>query len=356
MPRGYVCQMLCFPSTHPLVPDVLKTGLRGVVADIYFQQDLSDAIEYAAIKEQHFPPSAFAVPEIIPPDTQPPFANPAPVFRARLSLVKAGFILCVAVHHCTTDITGFGALLKIWASHRRTEASVVAGFDPSWLDRTALLGRPNATIRPAPTSIPELLHVQGPSDLARFASLSSHPDDLTTSIFFFPQKILQALKRAINEHIAAQGTADWVSTSDILTALLWSATLRAEQAASTSGLNPATGAKSSNTIGFPVNFRSRFNPPISPDYLGAAFIMTTATALREELISFATSSSPTSSDAHLDSTSISKPAKIASAIRTSLRLVDEENIRDVLTYLDAVSTDYPPIILGPQHDGISIVS
>ncbi|XXG98911.1 hypothetical protein Hte_005242 [Hypoxylon texense] len=378
MPRGYVRQMFCFPSTHPDVHNVLKAGLIGVVSDVpyllsgittsedqkrislsepyqtvedvYSKGDLSDAVDYAAVKQGNFPPSAFTAPGIVPLDTQPPFPNPAPVFRARLSLVDRGFVLCVAVHHCTTDITGFGALLKIWASHCRTgAAAAAAGFDPAWLDRKALLEPPGTATRSTPTSIPKLLHVRGPEDFARLAGASVRPSDSTTCVLFFPQKILGLLKDAVNEHIVSQGVAGWVSTGDILTALLWSAIVAAE-------LDPASGLEGDNTIGVPVNFRSRFSPPLPPDYLGAAFVMTSATSPRSDLVSFAMEAVPPSGGASLDPVSISRLAKVASSVRSSLRRVDEESVRDVLMYLDATPDDHPPITLGPRHDGISIVS
>ncbi|KAI0889277.1 transferase family-domain-containing protein [Annulohypoxylon maeteangense] len=377
MPRGYIRQMFCFPSTHKKISHILKAGLAGVVADVpyllagivisedrkhislgesyqsledlYSEQDFSDTIDYAFIKQQHFPPSAFTVPGIIPPDTQPPFPNPAPVFRARLSLVKGGFILCVAIHHCTTDITGFGSLLKIWASHCRTGASTAAGFNPTWLNRKVLHERFNTSYRPIPASIPKLLHVKSPDDLARLPASASQPSDLTTGIFFFPQKTLLALKRTVNQHVISLDAKNWVSSGDILTALLWSAVLTAESESTSDG-------KDSSTIGFPVNFRSRFNPPLPPDYLGAAFIMTTATALREDLISLSSVASAPTNDEHLDSASISRLANISSIIRASLHSVDEESVRNALLYLEAASEDHPPITLGPRHDGISIVS
>lgn len=377
MPRGYVRQMFCFPSTHAQAAHVLKAGLAGLITDVpyllagvvtsqdrkhvslgeshqnledlYSEQDLSDTVNYAVIKQQHFPPSAFTAPGIIPPDTQPPFSNPAPVFRARLSLVKGGFILCVAIHHCTTDITGFGVLLKIWASHCRIGASSAIGFSPTWLDREALFKRPDSTNTQTLSSIPELLHVKTPDELAKLAALAPQSRDLTTGIFFFPQESLQALKRAVNQHIASQDAGRWVSSGDILTAILWSAIISAESDSS----NDEDG---NNTIGFPVNFRSRFNPPLPADYLGAAFIMTTATASRRDLISLSSYMDSTDGAEPLDPASVSKLAGIASTIRASVQRVDEESVRNALVYLDAASDSRPPITLGPRHDGISIVS
>ncbi|KAI0852772.1 transferase family-domain-containing protein [Daldinia vernicosa] len=379
MPRGYVRQMFCFPSTHAAdTINTLRMGLKGVVNDVpyllsgvlisedgkhiylsspyqtledlYYEQDLSDTLDYAVIEAQNFPPSAFTAPGIIPPHTQPPFPNPAPVFRASVSLVKGGFILCVAVHHCTTDITGFGALLKIWASRCRTGASVVAGFDQSWLDRGALIERHSTLDVTAPPSMPRLLHVRGPDDYARLAGPTSFSsNDLRTGIYFFSQTKLQAFKHVVNEHIASQGNAGWVSSGDILTALLWSAILVAES-------NTTTAQEGTNTIGFPVNFRSRLSPPLPSDYLGAAFVMAAATASRTDLISLGTGAASSGDHVLLDSTSISKLAQIASTIRASLRSVDEQSVRDTLTYLYAASSNHPPITLGPRHDGISIVS
>ncbi|KAI1093093.1 transferase family-domain-containing protein [Rostrohypoxylon terebratum] len=377
MPRGYVRQMLCFPSTHAQLVHVLKSGLAGLIADvpdllagivtsqdrkhvslgesyqnledIYSEQDFSGVIDYALIKQQHFPPSAFTVPGIIPPDTQPPFPNPAPVFRARLSLVKGGFILCVAVHHCTTDITGFGVLLKIWASHCRTGASSTIGFSPTWLDHEALFKRSGALSTQTTSSIPDLLHIKSPDELAKLASLMPQSHDLTTGIFFFSQKSLQTLKHAVNQYIASRDTGAWVSSSDILTALLWSAVVSAE-------LDSSDDIKGNHTIGFPVNFRSRFNPPLLPDYVGAAFLMTAATTLRRDLISLSSHIDSTSGAEPPDPASVSTLAGIASGIRASIHRIDEEGVRNVLLYLDAVSDNHPPITLGPRHDGVSIVS
>ncbi|OTB19779.1 hypothetical protein K445DRAFT_150063 [Daldinia sp. EC12] len=384
MPRGYVRQIFCFPSTHAHVTDTLKKGLKGVVNDVpyllsdiltsedrknvsfsdsyqtledlYYEQDLSDTIDYAAIKAQHFPPSAFTAPGIIPPDTQPPLPNPAPVCRVAVSLVKGGFILCVAVHHCTTDITGFGALLKIWASHCRTSASTGAGFNPSWLNRQVLIERPDAHNATAPTSMPQLLHVREPGSYARLAGPAPPPSDLTTAIFFFPQTKLQALKHAVNEYIASQDSTGWVSSGDILTTLLWSATLAAEQDAPASESGVVANQKSTNTIGIPVNFRSRLNPPLPPNYLGAAFLMTATTVSREDLISLATESHNSNDHGYLDSILIARLAEIASTIRASLREVDEQSVRDVLAFLNSAPSDRPPTTLGPRHDGISLVS
>ncbi|KAI1077077.1 transferase family-domain-containing protein [Whalleya microplaca] len=385
MPRAYVGQMLCFPSTNPRVSQVLKDGLAGVVADIpyllsgvvtssdrssislsepyqsledlFSEVDLTDSVVYASMKAAHFPPSAFTLDGMKPPDTLPPYPNPAPVFRARLSLVNGGFVLFVAFHHSTTDITGFGSLLRIWASHCRTGSSAAAGFDPAWLDRKALFDPPEAKTEPVP--LPENLHIREPSALSKLGSGGSpaHIGNLKTAIFFFPQRGLRRLKDAVNEHItSSQGAGTWVSTSDILTVLLWSSILAAE--APEPNPPPSPGPKHTTTLGFPANFRSRLTPPLPPHYLGAAFINTSATAPREDLLSLSTPPSPSTDPPHgpLDPASVSRIAHLATLIRASLSRIDDASVRAALAYLHAQPADHAPVVLGARDDGISVVS
>lgn len=385
MPRGYIRQMLSFPTTHSNISHVLKAGLAKLVADIpyllsavvineenhhyillaepyqtvddlYSEQDCSDTVNYTVMREEHFPPSMFSGPGMTPPETQPPFSNPTPVFRARVSFVQGGIVLCVAVHHCTTDITGFGVILKTWASHCQRNGSTATIFDPMWMDHSILLKHYDMNMRKAPSGIPKLLHIRGPDDHARLANSRLYPDDFTTDILFFPQKTLQTLKHAVNEHITSQGVTGWVSTGDIITALLWSAILVAEHEWPASEETPRTQEEKSSTIGFPVNIRLRANAPLPSDYIGAAFVMTAAMSARDGLISFAMPGSPLGDDELIGSNSIGKLAKIASTIRISLRQVDEKSIQDALEYLNAAPDDHPPITLGPRHDSISIVS
>ncbi|KAI1633515.1 hypothetical protein F4809DRAFT_666841 [Biscogniauxia mediterranea] len=258
MPRAYVRQIYCFPSASPAAIDVLRQGLAGTVSDVPYLlsgitttgpgqmdvslsepyqhvedlfscHDLSSALDYAALRAGHFPPAALAIPGLFPPDVdRRPHPNPAPVFRARACPVRGGgLLLCVAVHHATTDITGFGALLRIWASHCRTGSSRAAGFEPSWLDRRALLLRPlDDDDDAAPPPFPPFLRALEPGETSRSrAGAPARPADYRTGIFFFAQEGLDALKRGANAHLSSSSSSSsaWVSTADVLSALLWSA-------------------------------------------------------------------------------------------------------------------------------------
>ncbi|KAM0810260.1 hypothetical protein AB5N19_10608 [Seiridium cardinale] len=379
MPRTYVNQIICFPTNSSQVFEILREGLRGTVHDVphllsgvedqeypkgsvqlttpyqavedlFSWQDLSGTLDYSTLKENHFPPSAFTAPSIRSPETTPPYPTPEPVFRARLSLVKGGVLLCVAVHHCTTDVTGFGALLKIWAAHCRSRSSAEVGFDPSWYDRSLLRGPSLETTVKLPDTVPDLIHVVERDEMPTTVKSTYRDIIYETRIFYFPQATLQELKIAINEHLPnLENRVPWVSTGDILTAMLWSATIWTDQG----GVEVAPDNGVMCAVGIPVNFRSRLNPKLPQGYLGAAFGMTTVSVARADLLS--ASRNTATANVPLGKESLLSLARVASAIRSSLGQVSEAGIRGALEYT-ASQPDITSIKLGPRHDGISLVS
>ncbi|KAK6082528.1 stip1 likey and u-box containing protein 1 [Seiridium cupressi] len=319
------------------------------VEDLFSWQDLSGALDYSTLKENHFPPSAFTAPSIRSPETAPPYPTPEPVFRARLSLVKGGVLLCVAVHHSTTDVTGFGALLKIWAAHCRSRSSAEVDFDPSWCDRSLLRGPALETVKLSDT-VPDLIHVVERDEMPTTVKSTNKGIIYETRIFYFPQATLQELKMTVNEHLPnLENRVPWVSTGDILTAILWSATIWTDQGS----VEVAPDNGDMCAVGIPVNFRSRLNPKLPQDYLGAAFGMTTASVARANLLS--ASRNTATANVPLNKGSLLSLARIASAIRSSLGHVSEAGIRSALEYT-ASQPDITSIKLGPRHDGISLVS
>lgn len=379
-PHGYVRQILCFPSDHTQhVYSSLKDGLartildvpylvagvadnptpRGSVrlsdpshsvGDLLLLQDLSASISYSQLKAEGFPPSAFTVSGITPRDTLEPLPSPEPVFRAVVTLVDGGFLLCLAIHHQTTDITGCGALLKIWASNCRTKnpASEEIGFDSSWLDRKALSGGQDGVDSAYSTTAPGLIHIKdllGRNIPVSSANTAPTPSDYETVIFHFGEKRLKELKTAVNAHLGSNGSG-WVSTGDILTALLWSIVVVAETGDAGAGGHLDNEAY---TIGFPINFREHLSPPLASDFLGAAFAVALSTAERTDLFTLA------------NATSISgaapAAAKLAATVRRSITDITESprRIRQALGYVSS-QADVTHLKLGPRHDGFTLVS
>lgn len=385
MPRTYVCQILCFPrrsdNSQAEVSQVLKDGLRGLahdvphllsavvvhpavkgavalrdhqtVDDLFSSHDLSHVLpSYGVLKQNHFPPSLLSASGIVPTDTEPPYMDPTPVFRARLTLVRDGLLLCVGVHHATTDITGFGALLKIWGARCRGAAAESVGFEPSWLSRRVL----DCGEMEVPRSVPDLLHVREPADVAVQQTHELGQREFETCVFYFPQKVLGRLKQEVNRHVASLDCGiDWVSTGDILSALMWSAVVWAERDEIFASEFSVHGEEEMLTAGIPVNFRSRCRPPLPRDYLGAAFGMTMATAPREDLMVLSGEADLLDNDKTLSISQSASLARISVAIRNSITRVEETRVRDLLAYT-ASQSDISKIKLGPRHDGISLVS
>ncbi|GAW21905.1 hypothetical protein ANO14919_114320 [Xylariales sp. No.14919] len=401
MPRAYVRQILCFPTTDSQAISALSRGLSGLardvpyvlsrvvndtsgvvisgpchtIGDIFSWHDLSASINYATLEAGSFAPGAFQTHGIIPPDTLPPHPASPAVFRARASLVDGGLILCVAVHHAVTDITGYDALLKIWAAHCRDGSSLDIAFDPSWMNRDPLF--PEAGSSPTFAPIPDLLHTVTPEESARRTGgprVGETAQNYQTAIFHFPQQHLRALKDAVNEYIASQEPGSWVSTSDILSSLLWKATIEAQEDSFLNTSETATDEDTRmSTLSFPVQFRSVLRPPLPRGFLGAAFVMTNARVPHKDvrLISSNSKSTVQGQESEVEAgmgvlanaVDISVLAKVALAIRRSIQRINDAAVRGVLAYLEAHPGTNPeaPIILGPpRHDaggsGISVVS
>ncbi|KAI8626461.1 hypothetical protein F5Y19DRAFT_223584 [Xylariaceae sp. FL1651] len=403
MPHAYVRHMYCFPTTTLHAVETLRQGLSGLtrdvpyilsrvisdrlktgsglalstpdqsLEDIFSWHDLSASIDYVALKAAGFPPTTFQSPGIVPPGSQPPCPDPPAVFLARVSLVKGGLILCVAVHHRTTDITGFGSLLTIWASHCRNGSSHEIGFSDSWMDRGMLSNQSQILPGSDPIAIPDLLHVTTPAEFAEPAGRSQvEPINYQTGIFYFPQERLQALKEAVNAHLASREVGSWVSTSDVLSSLLWSAVIEATESSPAISSNGKVADIRTSTLSFPVQFRSILRPPLPQNYLGAAFIMTNAKASHADLFSISHANIPAPGQtsklgphigAHVETIHIPALASTALAIRRSIKEIDNIAVRRVLSYLEAHPNPDPgaPLILGrrrndPEGTGTSVVS
>ncbi|KAK7956507.1 uncharacterized protein PG986_005729 [Apiospora aurea] len=365
MPRAYIRQMLCFPasasasSSHATdrnisgESDVTKTlrdgfaatasqvpyllsrvvslthphgavGLSGpyqLAEDLFDTRGVSRDYNYAALKCAGSPPDVLGRGGFAPETS----SDEEPVFRARLSLVERGFVLGVAVHHSTTDITGFGVLLKIWAANCRRlqnhpeDENELPLVDAAMLDRAAVRdlgsGVPGSDI---PSTIPPVLIFQDGEPIPKPAGLKALATDVLPSV---------------------AADVPWVSTSDILTALLWSAVVAA-QAPPPSPTFATNNTASLSTMSIPVNFRARCEPPLSPVYLGAAFGRAAASAPIPRRNG--------SSDA-------SRQDRTAATIRRSIRdQVNVQSIRAAVAYT-AAQPDLTGVKRRPA-DEISIIS
>lgn len=362
MPRSYISQILCFPSSNPRISEVLRDGLAGTLADVPYLasrilagarpkgsvalsspcDSLGDlfcvnhafrTVDYNALKAGNFQPSNFDGLDLFSADLNPAIKSPSPVFRAVLSVVNGGCLLTVSLHHSTADITAFGSLLKIWASHCRTGSSEEIGFNPRWLDRTAIVSR---AAQNAPADVPLLLHKEEESP----SSQPSKPGKIETQFFRYSGEYLKGLKVEVSKHLP-DGTP-WISTSDILTALLWGSSIRSE---STEG--DGSPVDDTCVMRIAVNCRSRYNPPLPKDYLGAAFGVSLVSAKRADLMAIG--------EATEERVPIPEIANVAAAVRQSVNVIDEQSMNAIVNHL-AAQEDVSRLKPCQQPASVSIVS
>ncbi|UKZ69858.1 uncharacterized protein TrAtP1_010863 [Trichoderma atroviride] len=359
MPCSYISQILCFSSSNPRISDVLRNGLAGTLKDIPYLasrivarahpkgsvalsspcDSLSDLfrvntyadVDYDALKSGAFRPSLFDDRSWFSADLGPG-TSPSPVFRAVLTLVKGGCLLAVSLHHQTADVTAYGSLLKIWASHCRTGSSEDIGFNQSWLDRTAIV----RSSHNAPADTPLLLHREESAP----SSQPPEPAKLETQYLKFSGEYLKRLKAEVNRHLP-DGTA-WVSTSDVLTALLWGYIIHSEFAD-----DDNTTADGKLFMRIAVNSRSRYDPPLPKEYLGSSFGVTLVTAKKADLVAIGSSTE--------QKTFTSEIANVAAAVRQSINVINEQAMNRIVNHL-AAQDDVSSLKLCEQAADVSIVS
>ncbi len=363
MPRLYIRQMHCFPSTDPLISEILKDGLRETITSIPFLaasvikcssqkgalkmggpfstideifscHEHLEGMNYSALKEASFPLEPLNASFLSPLLPAPPVPEPAPVMRVRMTRVERGFILYICIHHCVVDVNGLAALLKVWAAHCRNTSDKEVLVDPDCLDRTALLGssKVSSSVRPAEiwyrpryrptgkeisllfTSLNRTLRSCLIKCLVPLAPVPSTPDS-ETALYYFPAKTLKELKVEVLKHAVAAGV-EWLSTNDILSALVWSAAMQAR------GTSWQPNIQSRSTVGMSVDIRGRLEPPLPNSYIGNAIGICWVTISRKSLLSAADPASPQAL------------AKVATSIRKSLSGVDNARMRNLVAYVE----------------------
>lgn len=248
-----------------------------------------------------------------------------------MTLVKGGCLLAVSLHHQTADITAYGSLLKIWASHCRTGSSESIGFDQSWLDRTAIV----RSSHDAPADTPLLLH----KEESLPSSQPSKPAKLETQYLRFSGEYLKRLKAEVNRQLP-DGTA-WVSTSDVLTALLWGYIIHSEFS------DDNTTADGNLFMRIAVNSRSRYEPPLPKEYLGSSFGVTLVTAKKADLVAIGSSTEQKIFTPEI--------ANVAAAVRQSINVISEPAMNRIVSHL-AAQDDVSSLKLCEQAADVSIVS
>ncbi|KZW00818.1 hypothetical protein EXIGLDRAFT_720436 [Exidia glandulosa HHB12029] len=267
--RGYISHLCCFPaqgsasfaSTHT----ILRKGLAKVLQDAPFLTgwvnvasinpqwttvtgpydvdavddvlefaDLRGNFDYVAWREQRFSVAdllqsqqyAFPTPEVYP----------APVIRARLTLMDGGATLAVWFHHAAIDGSGAARFWSAWAAACRGEALEGGlALTPRYTVPAGLKGTPS--LHPGYDPHPEA---------------GGRPPSVTTRLWFSDDR-LKALKDKATQDAPTGG---WVSSHDVLAALFWTK------------LAPIMGRPDDMGLAVIVNARARLDPPLPVSYIG----------------------------------------------------------------------------------------
>ena len=251
------------------------------------------------------------------------------VAMVQVNFVPNGLIIARAFHHSLMDGFGMVTIMRLWATLCRGE-SINPSIKPNLFNRAGMLPKqppgdindikefvlypkqiewlkPAGTVRVQrkPTwlwacmkqvmlsffqklacafQLPKFLdRLQIGPEQRRPNSVS--PPEVLAELFFFSQKKLDELKRAVVAHIsqhADQKTAPYVSTNDILSAFLFVGINKARIATAEAPL-PSTFP-----LSIVVSARGRKSPPVPTDYTGNAALFIHLDMSQEEATDIST--------------------------------------------------------------------
>ncbi|KAK6067119.1 transferase [Seiridium cupressi] len=217
--------------------------------------------------------------------------------RFQANLIQGGLLLVISINHTTMDGHGITRVIEALARNCRYPVPAVH-LDPICLDRSALS------------------HCKGDADIDKLAAYSIvhgtprflNSENIVTTSFRIPVHALKALKTA------SSSKEGWITTHDAVNALCWRTHARGRY---------LTKLVSDNDIArfaFPVEFRRLLDPPLSPQYIGNAVLMTKVELPVNELLG-------------PDGLSIA-----AAAIRAGVRQVDAAHVNNFIAVAKSLET------------------
>lgn len=243
---------------------------RGVVVN-----DLSSSLCMQELRSTSFPMSALDEGDLCPVRTLPEPMDEWPVFLVQANFIRDGLLLTCTLQHQVGDMTALGQVMSLFHKACKGEAFTDEGMRLANVDRTDIIPVHDAAW------LPEKLHSppQSPTESAQNAPSSKHQDQpaqstLTWANFSISPQNLINLKF---EAMQVQQSGHFVSTDDVLSALVWRHITRARLAR----LPPSTTTQFGRTI----DMRTRLG--IAETYAGEAttkaFVRYDATSLAFEL-------------------------------------------------------------------------
>ena len=337
MPRAYVRWNLHF------TPPVQNSALAAAQLEKSFQQLLREIAILGSFKRQcedsklelkvvpQHPNYRFhirdfaneanvAAEDLVPFPAAPTGTADAPVFAAQANIVRDGVILCFCMSHAVADAIGMTTILDRWSKIRRnvTDGTTFEPLPKEAFDCSPLRdgGIRNDAMM---TKCEEALKARATDVLP----LGGTVPNLPVKIFSLNTKRIADLKRDITNQInETWHTGGWVSTHDVMCAVIWHSWARAFS----HGQELTDDADSRLLLA--VNMRSKMKPPLPAEYIGNVNLHP---AINRKIID-------------LVSDSTAELALTALAIRKGIISIDDAHTRGLIRLINNSGPNLPKLM------------
>ena len=248
----------------------------------------ADIPAYSELKANGFPLTDLVAP-FSQPITLSPLFEGARMVTAKLNYLKGGLALSFGFNHLLADASTVAEVERIWSLHCSDFSNGVRQTHKPVVDETAIRERLSAPVslwavgvfddehwKVFPTAHSQLnlpreavtkeaaLTVLQETKNAHLASLNGASEETKWCMWKFSAENLAKLKKD-----AGPDSTKWISTMDALVALFWSRLAFAKQ--------KSKDGHAESLVLFPINIRSRLQPPIETQYVGNAVDIITTT-------------------------------------------------------------------------------
>lgn len=237
---------------------------------------------YADLKQAGFPMTSLIQPFAMPVMMRA-VSEGAPMLAVKFNVLKGGMALSFGFNHLLADATSIAEVERIWSLHTADASAGIeqrthkgSGDDEATRVRLSTPSPTTTTFESPywkvfPTQLSQLvlpkeaqatetaLKMVHKAKEEHWAAKGPQIDAPKWCMWYFGPAQLTQLKADCSVDLAS---GEWVSTMDALVGLFWSRILLL--------LKNIQGDQQKSTLLFPVNIRSRLDPPLHPQYIGNA--------------------------------------------------------------------------------------
>ncbi|KIA75847.1 transferase family protein [Aspergillus ustus] len=315
-------------TTKPISPQELDRMLKIKHHEKPLRQALIEASNDRDCLDDKFMPTSFHRLDV---------SQPCPVMVVQANIHPDGVLLAVATNHMVMDATGQGIAVQCLADCCRLEQGDVVSLPTCSADQdrgrelllhelpARIVNREFSEYRPCrdlysqSAALADLAHKAATTiRVAHFTIAAEHVHALKTRCNEMLSQVFES-----NGHVFGADDAPWISSSDVVIALIWrSINCARYQALTTTQQPPEKQAKKDSGevvhVGIPVNVRSRVSPVLPGSYMGNGAILV---LVPQPLRTFS------------GTDWMSTICRVGLAVRTRLAAITSDEIRSLLHYI-----------------------